>query len=152
MVDLEYGALKIIPWRPWWDEYVCMYVKYSARRQVRPSTCTTSASQFTRQNSAGNRRRISDKWIGPPGDVTTSGYLRFNRQFVSYTIVAHLITSTRACVCDLASGGNSSDKFGTSRVAPPAERTVPKSLSSYLPKKYLFLKYLVKFLRIYRRN
>ena len=66
--------------------------------------------------SAGNRRRFSDEWIGPPDDVTTSGYLRFNHQLVSYTIVAHWITSTRACVYDLACGGNSSDKFGRSRV------------------------------------
>ena len=100
-----------------------------------------------RHNSAGNRRRFTDEWIGPPGDVTTSGYLRFNRQLVSYTIVAHWITSTRACVYDLASGGNSSDKLGTSRVTPPTERRVPKSASSYR-----IWKYLVKILRIYLRN
>ena len=69
-----------------------------------------------RNSSAGNRTRFSDECIGPPDDVTTFGYLRFNRQLVSYTIVAHWITSTRACVYDLACGGNSLDKFRRSRV------------------------------------
>ena len=46
-------------------------------------------------------------------------------------IICDWITLTRACVYNLASGGNSSDNLGMSHVAPPAERTVPKSVSSY---------------------
>ena len=80
------------------------------------------------QFSDGNRRRFSDEWIIPPGDVTTSG---LTANWFIVLIVAHWIISTRAWVYDLASGVNSSDKLGTSRVAPPAERTVLKSVSSY---------------------
>ena len=72
-----------------------------------------SAVMFMMSFSAGNRRRFSDERIGPPDDVTTSGYLQFNRQLVSYTIVA---IETRACVYDLACGGKTSDKLGRSRV------------------------------------
>ena len=46
----------------------------------------------------------------------------------------------RACVYDLASSGNSSDKLWTSRVAPPDEQTVPKSASSYRIRKIPVLK------------
>ena len=71
---------------------------------------------FFRLHFIINRRRFSDEWIGPPDEVTISEYLRFNRQLIATTILAHWITSPRVCIYDLASGGNSSDKLGRSRV------------------------------------